>query len=1302
MLKTLVKRALRKDSSGDEQGTNRPAAIIVKNKSSKKNKQSRVLDTAVFHAITKAVVERRKVSSTELCQTFEKLDEHEVGLLTEASFTKGLVKIGIKLKPDQVESLADCFRREVKQKKNAPDIDYYAFVDFAIQERDTDVLVAVGDKLRRAIASFDKKADDRQPWNAMDELRRLDKKERGRISPDAFRTFLESNRSIEFELSMKQVSAVTERFEFEDDKGTSGVDYEQFATWLQPSLHVDVAQLHVHIKRLFAKAQAECNLSLKTIFEEIDDDDSGHVTASELKEALRNLGLPITDTQIKCLVDEYDVNGDGKIDYSEFTSAFAAKRSTSGNVNDSDDNDNSSNHDMNKKKKQPKQRDDARRPLIPVATQTAIEKAVVRKDGHRLSGKVLCAVFEQSDTHELGHLDDATFAKCVGKLGLKLKSAQMKQVVECFRVRPNQKSKTKDVVDYYGFVDYAINITDTDKLTAIGDKMRRAISRHDKNAKHDNEPFNLGGALRKLDKKERQWLSSDVVRGYLESSHGSVDFELTSKEVALLVGRFEFEFDSAKASNLAVDYEQLATWVQPALNVNVKQLHTRVSMLLQKAKNEHQLSLKNVFDAIDDDRSGSINRSEFKQALHVMGLPLTEAQAYCLVDEYDTSGDGRIQYSEFASAFGSKATSSSKDESEDDNTKKDAPKTKATRLVPVAAEEAIATAVRGKRKLSPADLCHAFEKYDKGDHGGGLIDEATFTKVVGKSLGIKLKSEHLKVLVECFRKGKSFKSSKSKTTADIDYVGFVDFATNIPDTAKVAAIGDKMRRAIKQYDASSTDRQPFNVLEDLQSLDKRDTGRLKPNVFREYVESNPRIEFGLTEQEATRLTERFEFEYADKSAGVDYDQVAKWLQPSLHYNTNDLHKHVSKLFAKAKKDGHMLSLKAIFEDIDDDGSGHVTRMELGDALSGMGLPLTSGQIKCLVDEYDLNGDGKIQYDEFAKAFSKPVDGSDGSGDSSSDEATRRKQKNHPVKSPRPSKSKPKTTRTTLLTSATLDAIAHAVRGKRKISATELCAVFEKYDTDESGLLDPPEFTKCVAKKLGIKLQKDQLNAVIDCFRKDGRVDYYGFADFAVSTPDSDKLCAVGDKMRLAIDTYNNQNSDSKQPFNMMHELRKLDKNDRWRLKPRVFRGYLKSNKTVTFNLTDKEVELVASHFEFEYAHDDDVGVDYEHFAKWVQPQLHVNVADLHMHVKALFHKAKKQCNLSLKQIFEDIDDDDSGYITRNEFQTALRGLSLPLTDTQIRCLVDEYDMNGDDRIEYAEFAQAFAVAPDTDESDAKS
>ncbi|ETV98332.1 hypothetical protein H310_09028 [Aphanomyces invadans] len=36
---------------------------------------------------------------------------------------------------------------------------------------------------------------------------------------------------------------------------------------------------------------------------------------------------------------------------------------------------------------------------------------------------------------------------------------------------------------------------------------------------------------------------------------------------------------------------------------------------------------------------------------------------------------------------------------------------------------------------------------------------------------------------------------------------------------------------------------------------------------------------------------------------------------------------------------------------------------------------------------------------------------------------------------------------------------------------------------------------------------------------------------------------------------------------------------------------------------------------------------------------------------------------------------------------------------QITCLVDEYDTNGDDRVEYAEFAQAFAAPRDSDASD---
>ncbi|ETV98331.1 hypothetical protein H310_09027 [Aphanomyces invadans] len=889
MLKTLVKRALRKDASDEEDATSKSISVRTKARSSKR-KQSQVLDTTIFHAITKAVVDRRRISSSELCQAFEKYDDNEVGLVTESSFAKGLVKIGIKLKPDQVESLADCFRRRTT-KKGGVDIDYYAFVDFAIQERDSDILEQVGDKLRRAIVSYNKKTD--RPWNAMDELRRLDKKDRGHILPDALRGFLESNRTLEFELSVKEVSAVVERFEFEDDRGNTIVDYEQFAKWLQPSMHVDLNELHTHVKRLFAKAQDECNVSLKAIFEEIDDDESGHITAKELKDALRNMGLPITDSQIKCLVDDYDVNGDGKIEYSEFTAAFAGKLPKNDSKHKQDDNEDTAEDTPAKTKVK-----DNPRALIPVATLTQIEKAVVRKNGQRISTKVLCELFEKYDSDERGVLDDATFIKCIGKLGVKLKSDQMKTLVECFRARPTtstrSKSKTagRDIVDYYAFADYATNIPDTNKLAAVGDKIRRAISRHEKNARDGAPAFNIGDELRAMDKKHRLWLPSDTVRAYLESSNSPVDFELTSKEVALVVGRFEFEFDTK--GTVAVDYDQLATWLQPTLNMDVKQLNDRVSMLIQRAKKQHKLSLKEVFDEFDGDQSGSINRSEFKQAIQAMGLPLTEAQAYCLVDEYDTSGDGRIQYNEFSAAF---ATKSSADDSSDDGVakkrKKNATTTKtsnaaASRLIPVAAEEAIAKAVRGKRKLSPTALCEAFERYDKEENG--LVDEATFTKVMGK-VGIKVKSDHLKRVTDCFRQGKF----KKKTNPDIDYYGFVDYATNIPDTDKLAAVGDKMRQAIVQYNKRSSDQHPFNLLDHLQKLDKKAKGWLKPEVFQSFIESNRPIAFDLTEKEGQAIMERFRFDYDDRSSGVDYDQVAKWLQPTLHYNAKELHKHVCRL-----------------------------------------------------------------------------------------------------------------------------------------------------------------------------------------------------------------------------------------------------------------------------------------------------------------------------------------------------------------------------------------------------------------------
>lgn len=56
----------------------------------------------------------------------------------------------------------------------------------------------------------------------------------------------------------------------------------------------------------------------ENIFKMIDKDGGGDLDEGELKRALASMGEKLTDADIKDIVDEIDVNGDGTIDLNEF------------------------------------------------------------------------------------------------------------------------------------------------------------------------------------------------------------------------------------------------------------------------------------------------------------------------------------------------------------------------------------------------------------------------------------------------------------------------------------------------------------------------------------------------------------------------------------------------------------------------------------------------------------------------------------------------------------------------------------------------------------------------------------------------------------------------------------------------------------------------------------------------------------------------------------------------------------------------------------------------------------------------
>ena len=73
-----------------------------------------------------------------------------------------------------------------------------------------------------------------------------------------------------------------------------------------------------------------------------------------------------------------------------------------------------------------------------------------------------------------------------------------------------------------------------------------------------------------------------------------------------------------------------------------------------------------------------------------------------------------------------------------------------------------------------------------------------------------------------------------------------------------------------------------------------------------------------------------------------------------------------------------LDLRVVFEDMDADGNGYLTDAEVGRILQDQGVVLTDTVLRTLCRHFDKDGDGRIDYKEFAK-FAKYVPNDLGAG-----------------------------------------------------------------------------------------------------------------------------------------------------------------------------------------------------------------------------------------------------------------------------------------------------------------------------------
>merc|ERR1719240_1459074 len=101
-----------------------------------------------------------------------------------------------------------------------------------------------------------------------------------------------------------------------------------------------------------------------------------------------------------------------------------------------------------------------------------------------------------------------------------------------------------------------------------------------------------------------------------------------------------------------------------------------------------------------------------------------------------------------------------------------------------------------------------------------------------------------------------------------------------------------------------------------------------------------------TEEELAALMEEVD---KDKSGTVEFEEFV-----DLMSRTNKTHEQMEE------------EIKNAFLTFDADGSGYITREELIETLTTMGDPVDEETINGMINEADLDGDGKIDYKEFTK------------------------------------------------------------------------------------------------------------------------------------------------------------------------------------------------------------------------------------------------------------------------------------------------------------------------------------------------
>uniref|UniRef100_A0A7S3NNZ0 EF-hand domain-containing protein n=1 Tax=Aureoumbra lagunensis TaxID=44058 RepID=A0A7S3NNZ0_9STRA len=946
---------------------------------------------------------------------------------------------------------------------------------------------------------------------------------------------------------------------------------------------------HHFIERKIKRAIRNSALSsrdARRIFDDLDRGGTGLFGRRDFATALTQLGVAgLSTSEIQRLAQRFDIEDDGNVMIERF---FNFLQGTTESTHS------------------PARNDNRPSPHTQTPILRLLRTEIRRIAQHRGNGRGpnYGAAFRDLDRDGSGRLNRREFRRALESFNLNLSSADLTQIIDHF------DSDGDGHISYREFVKFAdANLEDV--VSKIEDAVRAEIKRI---AKHSSSAF--ASVFRAFDENGSGIINRQEFKRGLEK----LGFELDESLLQGLIDRFDVDGDGR------IDYDEFVRFFK-AHGSNLQEddidaLIHRLKRLVQDATEKGGATLFDCFRHFDVDGSGDVDEIELLKGMRRLGIELTAYEAKKLAERFPSRRSGSIKYHDFCQALGSFSSNYQKNEN---------------------LEQIIE---RFRRIVKDANIhgttiAQCFEHFDIDGSGG--IDAEELRQGL-KKLDLAITDSQIACLIEAF---------VGSRRGHIRYRDFVRAICPSPD--KNLSPNDHSSRDIKCADVVKKVRREIHRAAEHQGvhctkkylrqifLDMDDNGSGKVNR-KELRRGLERIGLDLTSSELNRVLDELDRNGDGRCSFSEFE--------TFFHNSMD-EDRITEIQAIIRNEVRRLanssrgipSLRLAFAAFDKNDSGHISRRELRNELEKLGIELSSRDIDAVLDRFDLDGDGKIDYREFAR-FAQG--GGDGLREDDCDEL-----------------------------------FAKIKRGLSS-SSPDIVRVFSFFDRDGSGIIDDEEFQRGLAE-LGLELTAYETKKLLDRFPGGSRANQVSYRCFIqalgfensrhdYSTPEKISSSrghhsSGGDhhgilkRIRSELRRLAERRNDEKPDFTAV--FREFDHNDSGTINRRELGRGLRA---LGIQHTSDDLDYVVNAFD----QNGDGKISKREFLHFIKKRNTISDDDALARVRDLLREATKSGGKRPEEVLARFDRNASGTIDQDDFCKAMRKLDIPLSKYEISQIFERF------------------------------